>query len=50
MSREWLRAAADSLAVRIDALTRVVRYEPKRVADQVQLDLARTGNDGTGPP
>ncbi len=43
------RAAADSLAARIDALTRVVRYEPREVGGQVQLDLAGPENDGTGP-
>jgi CheY-like chemotaxis protein len=33
------RAAADGLSARIDALSRVVRYEPKEVDGQVQIDI-----------
>jgi len=33
------RAAAGSLNARIDALSRVVRYEPKEVDGQVQIDI-----------
>jgi DNA-binding response OmpR family regulator len=35
------QTAAESLAARVDALTRVMRYETKEVAGQIQLDVAR---------
>src|SRR3954452_3766796 len=35
------RAATESLAARLDALSHIVRFEPRNVAGQVQVDLAR---------
>jgi CheY-like chemotaxis protein len=35
------RAATDSLAARLDALCRIVRFEPRDIAGQVQVDVVR---------